>query len=104
MKLSNLFIIDSLLVALQPLLGPGAFFSSVVIFTQAVGLVGRVISPSKGRYLHTRQHKHRINAHTNIHALSGTRSYTITAFEEAKTESSHIYTLYCIYRVPFNDQ
>jgi hypothetical protein len=31
-------------------------------FTQTVGLFGRVISPSQGRYLYTGQHKHRINA------------------------------------------
>jgi hypothetical protein len=34
-------------------------------FSQIVGLFGRVISPSQGRYLKTGQHKHRINAHTN---------------------------------------
>jgi hypothetical protein len=28
-----------------------------------VGLLGRGISPSQGRYLHTEQHKRRINAH-----------------------------------------
>jgi hypothetical protein len=33
------------------------------------------ISPSQSRYLHTGQHKHRINAHTNIHALSGIRTH-----------------------------
>jgi hypothetical protein len=45
-------------------------------FTQTVGLLGRVISPSQGRYLHTGQHKHRLNAHTtNIHALSGIRTH-----------------------------
>jgi hypothetical protein len=57
------------------LLGPGLFFSFVIFFTQTVGLLGRVISPSQGRYLHTGQHKHRINAHTDIHALSGIRTY-----------------------------
>jgi hypothetical protein len=41
-----------------PLLRPGLFFSFVVIFTQTVGLLGRVISTSQGRYLHTGQHKH----------------------------------------------
>jgi hypothetical protein len=45
------------------LLGPGLFFSFVIFFTQSVGLLGRVSSPSLGRYLHTEQHKHRINAH-----------------------------------------
>jgi hypothetical protein len=51
----------------SPLLGPG-LFSFVIFFTQTVGLLGRVISPSQGRYLHTGQHKHRVNAHTDIHA------------------------------------
>jgi hypothetical protein len=31
--------------------------------TQLVGLLGRGMSPSQGRYLHTEQHKYRINAH-----------------------------------------
>jgi hypothetical protein len=44
-----------------------------------VGLLGRVIS----RYLHTKQHKHKINAHANIHALVGFEP-TIPAFERAK--------------------
>jgi hypothetical protein len=39
-------------------------------FTQMVGLLGRVISSSHGRYLHTRQHKHGINANTDTHTLS----------------------------------
>jgi hypothetical protein len=40
----------------------GRFFS-FLIYTQLIGLLGRGISPSQGRYLHTEQHKHRINAH-----------------------------------------
>jgi hypothetical protein len=47
-------------------------------FSQTVGLLGRVISPSQGRYQNTGQHKHRINSNThtpNIHALSGIRTY-----------------------------
>jgi hypothetical protein len=32
-------------------------------FTQSVGLLGRGISPSQDRSLHTEQHKHRINSH-----------------------------------------
>jgi hypothetical protein len=31
--------------------------------------------PVAGSYLHTGQHKHRINAHTDIHASSGIRSH-----------------------------
>jgi hypothetical protein len=50
-------------------LGPGLFFSSVIFFTQTVGFLGRVISPLQCRYLHTGQHKHRINASTNINAF-----------------------------------
>jgi hypothetical protein len=55
----------------SPLLGLRFFFSFVIILTQTVGLPGRGISPSQGRYLHTGQDEHRINAHTDIHALSG---------------------------------
>jgi hypothetical protein len=36
------------------LVGLGRFFS-FLIYTQSVGLLGRVISPSQGRYLHTEQ-------------------------------------------------
>jgi hypothetical protein len=52
----------------------GRFFS-FLIHTRSVGLFGRGISPSQGRYLHTEQHKHRINAHTGIHASSGFRTH-----------------------------
>jgi hypothetical protein len=38
----------------SPLLGPGLFFSFVIFFTQLIGLLGRVVSPSPGRYLHNR--------------------------------------------------
>jgi hypothetical protein len=37
------------------LLCPGLFFSSVIFFTQTVGLLGRVVSPSQGHYLHIGQ-------------------------------------------------
>jgi hypothetical protein len=47
---------------LQPLLDFGPFFSSLS-YTQSVGFLVRGISPSQGRYLHTVQHKYRINAH-----------------------------------------
>jgi hypothetical protein len=58
-----------------PLLDPGLFFSFAIIFTQTVGLLGRVISPSQGRYLNTGQHKHRINAYIDMHALSVIRTH-----------------------------
>jgi hypothetical protein len=56
----------------SPLLGHGLQFP--IFFTQTVGLLGRAIGPSQGRYLHIGQHKHRINAHTNIHAFIGIRT------------------------------
>jgi hypothetical protein len=62
-------------MALHPFLGTDLFFSFVIFFTRTVGPLGRVISPSQGRYVHKGQHKHRINAHTNIHTLSGIRSH-----------------------------
>jgi hypothetical protein len=48
-------------MALQPF-GPWPLFSFLT-YTQSVGLFERGISPSQGRYLHTEQHKYRINAH-----------------------------------------
>jgi hypothetical protein len=60
----------------SPSLGPGLFFTFVIFFlTQTVGLLGQLISPSQGHYLNTRQHKHRTNAHTDIHALNGIRTH-----------------------------
>jgi hypothetical protein len=53
----------------SPLLSPALFFSFVIFFTQPVGLLGLGISPLQDRYLQTGQYKHRINAHTNIHAF-----------------------------------
>jgi hypothetical protein len=50
----------SLSMVLQ-LFGPWPLFHSFV-YTQLVGLLGREISPSQGLYLHTEQHKHKINA------------------------------------------
>jgi hypothetical protein len=43
--------------------GPWPLFS-FLIYSQLVGLLERVISPSQGRYLNTGQHKHRINTYT----------------------------------------
>jgi hypothetical protein len=52
------------------------FFSVSWSYTQSVGLLGRGISPSQDLYLHTEQHKHRINAHnTDIHASSEIRTH-----------------------------
>jgi hypothetical protein len=52
------------------LLGPGLFFSFVIFFTQTVGLLERVISPSQGLYLHkttTQTQNKRIHTHTHTH-------------------------------------
>jgi hypothetical protein len=55
------------------------------IFRQMVGLLGRVISPSQGLYLHTTtQHR---NTRTNIHALSGIPTH-IPSNQPAKTHAS----------------
>jgi hypothetical protein len=67
------------------LLGPGLFFTFVIFFTLSIGLLGRVISPSQGRYLHAGQHKHRINAYTDIPAFSGigTHDPSVRASEDS---------------------
>jgi hypothetical protein len=65
-----------IIMALQPFVGHCPLFSISWSYTQSVGLSKRGIGPSQGLYLHTEQHKHRINAHnTDIHALSGIRSH-----------------------------
>jgi hypothetical protein len=66
--------------------GPWPLIQFLNHFSQTVGLLGRVISPSQGRYLNTRQHKHRINAYTHqIPMPSVGFEPTISASERAKT-------------------
>jgi hypothetical protein len=65
-------------------------------FSQTVGLLGRVISSSQGRYLNTWQHKHRINSYThtpNIHSLSGIRTHdpSVQASEDSSCLRSRGY-------------
>jgi hypothetical protein len=62
-------------MALQLLVGPWPLLQLPIFFTQTIGLLGRVISPSQGRYLPRGQHKYRINAHTDVYALSGIRAH-----------------------------
>jgi hypothetical protein len=57
----------------SPLSGPGLFFSFVIFFTQSVVLLGRGFYSSQGLYLYTGEHRHRINARTDIHSFSGIR-------------------------------
>jgi hypothetical protein len=55
------------------------------LFRHMVGLLGRVISPSQGLYLHwTTQHK---QTRTNIYALSGIRTHD-PSNQPAKTHAS----------------
>jgi hypothetical protein len=69
----------------SPLLGRGRFFSFLIFYT-----VGRTpwtgISPSQGLYLHTEQHKHRINAHTHTSVPQMGSALTIPMFERAKAQ------------------
>jgi hypothetical protein len=61
---------------------PGLLFKFCNHFSQKAGLLGRVISPSQGRYLNTALHKHRINAYQTSKFLVGFES-TISASERA---------------------
>jgi hypothetical protein len=62
------------------------------------------MSPSQGRYLHTGQHKHRINAYTNIHALSGIRTYdpSVQVNEDNSCLRPHVAQLLKIPRILWN--
>jgi hypothetical protein len=58
-------------------------------FSQTVGLLGRVISSSQGRYLNTGQHKHRINVYTQQTSMPRVGfEPTIPASVRAKTVHS----------------
>jgi hypothetical protein len=53
-----------------------AAFSVSLSYTRLVGLLGRGKNTSQGLYLHTEQHKPRINArNTDTHVLSGIRTH-----------------------------
>jgi hypothetical protein len=62
------FIFTNVLLLLLWLYSPlnlGRLFSPL-IYTQSVGLFGRGISPSQGRYLHTEQHKQNKGTQTSM--------------------------------------
>jgi hypothetical protein len=84
----------------SPLLGLG-LFCFIIYFTKLVGPLGRLISPSQGRYLHTRQHKYRVNAHTNIYALSRIRTHDLSVRASEETSClrprGHCDRYICIY-------
>jgi hypothetical protein len=66
-------------------------------FSQAVGLLGRVVSSTQGLYLNTRQHKHRKCGHMlDIHAQGriGTRNYSLRAIEDCS----------CLRRLGYRDR
>jgi hypothetical protein len=65
-------------MALQSFCWTFAAFSVSWSFTQSVGLLGRGISQSQGRYLNTGQQKHRL--HTGIHASSEIRTHDPSAW------------------------
>jgi predicted component of type VI protein secretion system len=74
-------------VALQSLKDRGrlTYRRFLELFRHMVGLLGRVISPSRGLYLHrTTQHT---KTRTNIHALSGIRTHD-PSNQPAKTHAS----------------
>jgi hypothetical protein len=69
-------------------LGLGRFFSFLIFYT--VGMTPwKRISPSQGRHLHTGQHKHSMNTHTDIHTSSwipvSGRAKTVHALDRAAT-------------------
>jgi hypothetical protein len=81
-------------MALQPFVGPWPLLHFLDLLTQTVGLLGRGISPSQGLCLYTGQHKHRINAHANIHVSSRIRTYdpSVRASEDSSCLKSQIHT------------
>jgi hypothetical protein len=61
----------------SPLFGPGRILSFVILYT--------MISSSQGLYLYTGQHKHKMNAHTDIHVSSGIRTQGPNVWAGAQT-------------------
>jgi hypothetical protein len=88
-------------MALTALTGPWPLLQFRNNFLQTVGLLGRVISPSQGRYLYTGQYKHRINTYTDIHTLRGiqTPDISVQASEDSSClrPRSHCDRYYCYY-------
>jgi hypothetical protein len=73
-------------MALQPFVRPWPLFQFLELFTQLVGLLGRGISPSQGRYLHTAQHStaqtQNKSTHTSMPRVGF--EFMISVFERAK--------------------
>jgi hypothetical protein len=64
--LSTYLSIDASIHGSTALVDLSRFFNFLIYTQSTVGLLGRGISPSQGRYLYTEQHKHRINAHRHL--------------------------------------
>jgi hypothetical protein len=69
-------------MALQSFVGPWPLFQFINLFTQSVGLLGRGISQSQGRYLHTDITN---NKRTQISMPEVRFEPTIPVFERTKT-------------------
>jgi hypothetical protein len=69
-------------MALQPL-WTLAFFHFLNLRSPSVGLLGRGISPSQGRYLHTEKHRQNKSTQTSMPRVGF--EPTIPVFERAKT-------------------
>jgi hypothetical protein len=73
-------------MALPAYSGPRPLIQFLNHFSQTVGLLGRMISPSQGRYLNTGQDKHRINTYTHQTSIPWVGfEPTIPTSERAKT-------------------
>jgi hypothetical protein len=80
------FIVIFFSMALPAHSGPRPLIQFRNHFSQTVGFLGRGISPLQGHYLHTGQHKHRINAYTHQTSMPWVGlEPTIPASERAKT-------------------
>jgi hypothetical protein len=85
----SLLALNFFSMALSAHSGPWPFIQFRNHFSQTVGLLGRVISPSQGRYLHMGQHKENKRIHTPIiHALSGIRTHDPSV--RASEDSSYL--------------
>jgi hypothetical protein len=63
----------------------GRFLRYLDLFTQSVGLLGRGMSPSRGRYPHTEQQKHRICKCIQTSMPRAELELTVPVFERVKT-------------------
>jgi hypothetical protein len=66
----------------------GHFFS-FLIHTPSVGHLWRGNSPSRGRYLHTEQHRHIINAHRHLYLRVWTHDPSVRAVDRSLRPHGH---------------